>query len=69
MWYALIGTNGEGLVSRFEKMEKLFPHLVTNEKCAHVQEQRSDTGQKVFGYIKDVALVVLAVLAVLKGVA
>ena len=68
MWYALIGTNGTGVVKKLEEMEKVIPTLVTNDECKSHRDDKSHHANRVFGYIKDVALVVLAVLAVIKGV-
>jgi len=73
LWHALIGTNGSGLVTKFEdmeeKLEKKLPNLVTVDKCEGVQSSRKSTAEKVFRWIKDVALVAIAAIALYKGVA
>lgn len=73
LWHALIGTNGSGLVTKFEDLEdslkEKLPNLVTIDKCNGVQESKKSTAEKVFRWIKDVALVAIAAIALYKGVA
>lgn len=73
LWHALIGTNGSGLVTKFEemenKLEEKLPNLVTMDKCSNIQEKKKSKADKVFGWIKDIALIAIAAIALYKGVA
>ena len=67
LWTAMIGTNGHGLVSRFEKVEESIPQFVTKKQCDKIRDKRSDNAKAVFGYIKDLALISISILAFLHG--
>ena len=67
LWHGLIGTNGAGLATRFEKMEEIFPELVTKKRCNAVQQEKKKNAGSVFGYIKDIFLIILSTTALLHG--
>lgn len=67
LWSAIIGTNGEGMATRFEKIEKIIPHLMTSQQCRGIQDRHGKKWERSVKWIKDIALLALTALAIYKG--
>ena len=71
LWTVMIGTNGEGLITRFETLEEdvreIKNNMVTRTVCTNIQDRRKKKRATGWITVERVALVVIALFGTLAG--
>lgn len=68
LWYAMIGTNGNGVQARVEQIERVLPDLVTKRQCAATHQVDSNRRRSRWLAAKDIVLIVIGLAGAAKTV-